>query len=311
MSQTAGTGPRSTGTHPVDRLYAESEASFERWEVVKDLVDELIDLSLNYRQSGHPGGSRSKVHLLRRDPPLGRHALGPPPTVAALRGPLRPVGRPHRSRSSTPPWLSSTSRCGRVTTCDRRPAFAFPDGGRWALTWEDLLGLAAPGRPARPRRDGRQDPLPQVQHGPVRPRHAAGRRRGARAQAGRRRRCQGLRRRGRGRPDPRRRHETKNSAWGLGLSNLVFLVDWNDFGIDDRPASSVVHGTPEDWFAPVRLACHRAPSSEWPGRRSPGSCSRPREARTRTGSRRWPGSRPARGAATASTTPRATGLPTR
>ena len=33
-------------------------------------------------------------------------------------------------------------------------------------------------------------------------------------------------------------HETHNSAWGLGLSNLVFLVDWNDFGIDERPASS-------------------------------------------------------------------------
>ena len=28
-----------------------------------DLVDQLIDLTLNLRQSGHPGGSRSKVHL--------------------------------------------------------------------------------------------------------------------------------------------------------------------------------------------------------------------------------------------------------
>ncbi len=45
-------------------------------------------------------------------------------------------------------------------------------------------------------------------------------------------------------------HEVKNAAWGLGLENLVFLVDWNDFGIDGRPASSVVPGTPEDWFAP-------------------------------------------------------------
>jgi transketolase len=43
-------------------------------------------------------------------------------------------------------------------------------------------------------------------------------------------------------------HETKNSAWGLGLDNLVYCVDWNDFGIDPRPASSVVHGSPEDWF---------------------------------------------------------------
>ena len=45
-------------------------------------------------------------------------------------------------------------------------------------------------------------------------------------------------------------HETKNTAWGLGLDNLVFMVDWNDFGIDPRPASSVVAGTPTDWFGP-------------------------------------------------------------
>jgi transketolase len=44
-------------------------------------------------------------------------------------------------------------------------------------------------------------------------------------------------------------HETMNSAWGLGLDNLNFLVDWNDFGIDDHPVSTVVYGTPTDWFA--------------------------------------------------------------
>ena len=43
-------------------------------------------------------------------------------------------------------------------------------------------------------------------------------------------------------------HETRNAAWGLGLSNLVFLVDWNDYGIDDFAASSVVPGTPATWF---------------------------------------------------------------
>jgi transketolase len=59
-------------------------------------------------------------------------------------------------------------------------------------------------------------------------------------------------------------HETKNSAWGLGLSNLVFLVDWNDFGIDERPASSVVHGTPEDWFAPYGWRVTGTPEGmEW------------------------------------------------
>ena len=46
------------------RLFAAAEPDFARYEVVKDLVDECIDLSLNYRQSGHPGGSRSKVHMM-------------------------------------------------------------------------------------------------------------------------------------------------------------------------------------------------------------------------------------------------------
>ncbi|MGH2467526.1 MAG: hypothetical protein ACRDGL_07340, partial [Candidatus Limnocylindrales bacterium] len=52
------------GSDEVARLYAAAEPHFPEWEVAKDLVDELIDLALNYRQSGHPGGSRSKVHLL-------------------------------------------------------------------------------------------------------------------------------------------------------------------------------------------------------------------------------------------------------
>ena len=45
-------------------------------------------------------------------------------------------------------------------------------------------------------------------------------------------------------------HEVKNSAWGLGLGNLVYLMDWNDHGIDVHKCSDVVHGTPEDWFKP-------------------------------------------------------------
>ena len=46
-----------------DRLYDEAVPSFERWDAVREIIDEAIDLALNYRQSGHPGGSRSKVHL--------------------------------------------------------------------------------------------------------------------------------------------------------------------------------------------------------------------------------------------------------
>jgi transketolase len=44
--------------------YKDLASHFAKWEKIKDLIDQLIDLMLNYRQSGHPGGSRSKVHAL-------------------------------------------------------------------------------------------------------------------------------------------------------------------------------------------------------------------------------------------------------
>jgi transketolase len=47
---------------PADRLLAEAETQYPHWELVREVVDEVIDLALNHRQSGHPGGSRSKVH---------------------------------------------------------------------------------------------------------------------------------------------------------------------------------------------------------------------------------------------------------
>ena len=32
------------------------------------------------------------------------------------------------------------------------------------------------------------------------------------------------------------------------IGNLIYFLDWNDFGIDDRPFSSIVYGGPHDWF---------------------------------------------------------------
>ena len=37
---------------------------FKFWEIAKDMIDQCIDIMLNLRQSGHPGGSRSKVHAM-------------------------------------------------------------------------------------------------------------------------------------------------------------------------------------------------------------------------------------------------------
>jgi transketolase len=36
--------------------------NYQYWEITKDLIDQCIDITLNLSQSGHPGGSRSKVH---------------------------------------------------------------------------------------------------------------------------------------------------------------------------------------------------------------------------------------------------------
>ena len=123
------------------------------------------------------------------------------------------------------------------TSATRDARFVLPDDGRWALTWEDLLKLRRRGGlPGHAEMEGKTLFL-KFNTGPVRPWHAAGRRRGGGAQAGRRRGGQGLRGRGRGRPDARRHPRDAQLGLGPRPVNLVFLVDWNDFGIDDPPIS--------------------------------------------------------------------------
>src|SRR6266851_4191506 len=184
-----------------ERLLADARGAFATWEFTKDLIDELIDLSLNYRQSGHPGGSRSKVHMLvalmlsgamrwdvlRPWRPFGdRFVLSAGHTIPLVYATLAALNEAMRARHQL----------------DADPRFAFPFEGKFALT------IA-----------GAEEVKVFVFEGE-------------------------------GGLTPGAAHESKNSAWGLGLGNLVFLVDWNDFGIDENALSSVVHGTPEDWFAP-------------------------------------------------------------
>src|SRR5512136_1245802 len=54
----------ATTTPSWQDLYKAQAERFPHWEKTKDLIDQYIDIMLNYRQSGHPGGSRSKVHAL-------------------------------------------------------------------------------------------------------------------------------------------------------------------------------------------------------------------------------------------------------
>jgi transketolase len=229
-------------------LYDDAEASFADWEVLKDVIDELIDLSLNYRQSGHPGGSRSKVHLFLAMLLSGAMRWD-------LLHPWRRFGdRFVLSAGHTVPLVYTTlAALNEVMRArfdaDHDPAFAFPDAGRWALTWEDLLTLRhRGGLPGHAEMAGKTLFL-KYNTGPsghgMPP--AAGE-----ALALKLAGCEDVKvfvAEGEGGLTPGASHETRNSAWGLGLSNLVFLVDWNDHGIDSFAASSVVFGEPAAWFA--------------------------------------------------------------
>ena len=231
------------------RLFAAAESDFARYEVVKDLVDECIDLALNYRQSGHPGGSRSKVHMM---------------LALALSGAMRwDVLRPWRrfcdrfvlSAGHTVPLVYATLAVLNEAVRARHERtgaaeFAFPDDGRWALTWEWLLRLRRRGGlPGHAEMEGKTLFL-KFNTGPsghgMPP--AAGEALSLKLAGASDVKVFVFE--GEGGLTPGSAHETKNTAWGLGLDNLVFMVDWNDFGIDPRPASSVVAGTPVDWFAP-------------------------------------------------------------
>lgn len=237
------------GQSEVERLFALAQADFAHYEVVKDLVDECIDLSLNYRQSGHPGGSRSKVHMLLalmlsgamrwdlRRPWLrfsDRFVLSAGHTVPVVYANLAVLNEALRARYR---------RSGQ----DR---YALPEGGRFALTWEALLGLRhRGGLPGHAEMSGKTlffkyNTGPSGHGlGPATGEALALKLAGAAD-------VKVFVVEGEGGLTPGGAHEAKHTAWGLGLSNLVFLVDWNDFGIDPRPASSMVNGAPVDWFEP-------------------------------------------------------------
>ena len=46
------------------RSSAELKHFFKHWEIVKDFIDQCIDIMLNLRQSEHTGGSGSNVHTM-------------------------------------------------------------------------------------------------------------------------------------------------------------------------------------------------------------------------------------------------------
>lgn len=246
-----------------DELYRVASADFERYEIVKDLIDECLDLTLDFRQSGHPGGSRSKAHML---------------IALLLSGAMRwDIRRPWLrfgdrfilSAGHTVPLVYATLAVFNEALLARAertgdPCLRDPKMDRFVLTWEDLLTLRhRGGLPGHAEMAGKTlffkaNTGPSGHGLPF----AAGEALALRAAGAGEVKVFVVE--GEGGLTPGAAHETKAAAWGLGLSNLVFLVDWNDFGIDDRAHSSVVAGTPVDWFAPYGWrVCGTKDGMEW------------------------------------------------
>lgn len=226
---------------------AEVRAALPHLEKTKDLVDQLIDFTLNLRQSGHPGGSRSKVHLM---------------TSLVLSGAMRfDIRRPELSFGDrfvlgaghcTPmlysvlAFLNEAMIAARVRTGDAR--FELSKDEHRVLRAMDLLTFRRnKGLPGHAEMEGKTlfvkwntgpsgHGLPSAAGEALALIHSGARDVHVFAMDGE----GGLSAGG--------VHETKNAAWGLGLENYVVLLDWNDHGIDHPSHSSLVHGNPTSWF---------------------------------------------------------------
>lgn len=220
---------------------------FEHWQKTADMIDQLIDLMLNHRQSGHPGGSRSKVPMM---------------VALTLSGAMRwDIRNPEKAFGDrfvliaghcTPliyamlAVYNEALRRRYQQTGDEK--YSVPRGEDFQLIWEDLLNLRRNGGLAgHAEMEGKTlffkaNTGPSGHGAPA----AVGLATGLKCANAEEVRVFAME--GEGGHSAGAHHESKNTAWALGLSNLNYLMDWNDFGIDPRPFSDIVHGNPQTWF---------------------------------------------------------------
>ena len=227
----------------------ELKDEFVHWEVIKDLIDQCIDLMLNYRQSGHPGGSRSKVHAMVTTLLSG-----------AMRWDIREPGKRFGDRfllvaGHTNPVVYATlavfNEALRIKYNQTNDDCYLIEGGDdRMLTWEDLLTLRrGGGLPGHAEMAGKTLFLkfntgPSGHGSPPAVGEALAHKLAGTEEV------KVFAFEGEGGLTTGASYEARQSAYGLGLGNLVYFVDWNDHGIDSRPYSDVIHGSPKDWFEP-------------------------------------------------------------
>ena len=228
--------------------YETLSSHFGHWKKTGDLIDQCIDLMLNLRQSGHPGGSRSKVPFLvsttlgvmRWDVRRPELAFGDRFVLVA--------GHANPAVYGMLAVYNEALRIRFEQTGDSR--YLVPNAENRQLTWEDLLTLrhrgglpghaemegktlffkfnTGPSGHGAPAAFGEAMALKHAGAGDVRVFAMEG-------EGGHTAGCH---------------HEVKNSAYGLGTDNLIYLMDWNDHGIDKFANSEVSVGSPPEWFEP-------------------------------------------------------------
>ena len=231
---------------PPKPTFEQLSPNFSHWEKIGDLIDQSIDLMLNLRQSGHPGGSRSKVPLMVAT------TLG-----AGMRWDIRRPEHPFGDRyvlvaghcnPGTYAMLAVYNEALRIMherTGDER--YLVPKAEERMLTWEDLLWLRHNGHlPGHAEMEGKTlffkfNTGPSGHGAPAALGEAV-----ALKHAGSDTKVFAVE--GEGGHTAGTHHEVKNSAYGLGLDNLIYLMDWNDHGIDSFANSTVSKGGPKEWF---------------------------------------------------------------
>ncbi len=223
--------------------------NFHHWKKIGDLMDQCIDLMLNLRQSGHPGGSRSKV------PMLVASTLG-----AGMRFDIRRPDKAFGDRFVLVAGHCCPAVYALLAVYNEALRIRFEQTGdkkyqiynekERGLYWEDLLQLRhSGGLPGHAEMEGNTlffkfNTGPSGHGAPAALGEAV-----ALKHAG----ANDVRvfaMEGEGGHSAGAHHEVKNSAFGLGCDNLIYLFDWNDHGIDSFANSEVVHGSPKDWFEP-------------------------------------------------------------
>ena len=221
--------------------------SYHQWEMTKDLIDQCIDITLNLSQSGHPGGSRSKVHGMLITLLSG-----------AMRWDIRDASKRFSDRFvlvaghdnpmvyATLAILNESLRIKYQQTKDSK--YLVKNAEEFQLVWEDLLTLRKnKGLPGHAEMEGKTlffkfNTGPSGHGSPPAAGEALAHKLAGTDEV------KVFAFEGEGGLSTGATHETLNSSWGLGLGNIVYYIDWNDYGIDSRPFSSIVSSTPKQLF---------------------------------------------------------------